>query len=194
MDSEGPLLEQLLHHLAETPDDFLAAPRIGAGGRVVVAAVISDLARAFHLELSPGELARFDGNDPKRDTARLSVALLLCWVLHSDGFAGRTLTRAALQELLGDTAAALAQHASPRTYVHDPDRREELARLALAAFGLRPAGESKAQAADRLAGISGVERARVLKASRAAEERARAIREALARKAAEESADKWTRE
>ena len=35
---------------------------------------------------------------------------------------------------------------------------------------------------------------RLLDASRAAEARARAIREALARKAAEESADKWTRE
>jgi hypothetical protein len=34
----------------------------------------------------------------------------------------------------------------------------------------------------------------VLKASRQAEERARAIRAALVRKAAEESADKWTRE
>jgi hypothetical protein len=31
-------------------------------------------------------------------------------------------------------------------------------------------------------------------ASRAAEERARKIREALAKKAAEEAADKWTRE
>ena len=194
MDSEGPPLEQLIHHIAETPEDFLAAPRIGAGGVVVVAAVISDLARTFHIDLPPGELARFDGKEPKRDAARLSVALLLCWALRSEGLAGRGLKRVAFLELLGDTAAALSLHASPQTYVQDPDRREELARLALAAFGLRPAGESKAQASDRLAGISGVERARVLKASRAAEERARAIRDALARKAAEESADKWTRE
>jgi hypothetical protein len=34
----------------------------------------------------------------------------------------------------------------------------------------------------------------VLRASREAENRARAVREALARKAAEESADKYTRE
>jgi hypothetical protein len=34
----------------------------------------------------------------------------------------------------------------------------------------------------------------VMQAARVAEERARAVREALARKAAQESADKWTRE
>ena len=38
------------------------------------------------------------------------------------------------------------------------------------------------------------ERLRVIKAAREAEERARAIREAMAKKAAEEAADKWTRE
>jgi len=38
------------------------------------------------------------------------------------------------------------------------------------------------------------ERARVMKAAQAGEQRARQIREALVRKAAEESADKYTRE
>ena len=47
---------------------------------------------------------------------------------------------------------------------------------------------------DRLVTLSSSERQRVLRASRAAEERARAIREALARKAAQESADKYTRD
>jgi hypothetical protein len=76
----------------------------------------------------------------------------------------------------------------------DAERREELARLTLARLGLRPAGESAAQAQDRFTSISSIERARILKASQQAEQRARALREALAKKAAEESADKWTRE
>jgi hypothetical protein len=42
--------------------------------------------------------------------------------------------------------------------------------------------------------LNSTERARVMKAARVAEERARQVREALIRKAAEESADKWTRE
>ena len=81
-----------------------------------------------------------------------------------------------------------------RGIVTDPDRREELARLALARLGFRPAGETVAQAQDRLTTLNSAERARVMKAAQVAEQRARQIREALARKAAEESADKWTRE
>jgi hypothetical protein len=42
------------------------------------------------------------------------------------------------------------------------DRREELARLCLRALGLRPAGETAAQAEDRLATLNSVERRRVL--------------------------------
>jgi hypothetical protein len=64
----------------------------------------------------------------------------------------------------------------------------------LARLDCRPEGETIAQATDRLSGLSGTERRRLLEASRASEQRARAIREALAKKAAEESADKWTRE
>jgi len=58
----------------------------------------------------------------------------------------------------------------------------------------RPEGESEAQAKDRLSALSSTERQRLLDESRDAEKRAREIRQALARKAAEQSADKWTRE
>ena len=194
MDSEGPPIEHLLHRIAETPDDFLAPPRIGGKGTVLVAAVVNDLAQSLGMGISSNDLLRFAGADPKRDGPRLSLALLLCWTIGADGLSGRMIGTGALWELLGDTAAALAQQTTSLKYVQDPDRREELARIALAAYGLRPAGETKAQAVDRLTSISGVERMRVLKASRAAEERAKSIREALAKKAAEESADKWTRE
>jgi hypothetical protein len=88
----------------------------------------------------------------------------------------------------------LGAQVASRKFVTDPDRREELARFSLARLGYRPAGETVPQAQDRMTSLSSAERARVLQASRAAEERARSIREALARKAAEESADKFTRE
>jgi len=67
-------------------------------------------------------------------------------------------------------------------------------RFALARLDLRPSGETLTQAQDRLTTLSSIERNRVLAASRAAEQRTRDIREALARKAAQESADKYTRE
>ena len=95
----------------------------------------------------------------------------------------------------GDAAAA-------RAVIADDDRVDalylqifgELLRLMLADLDRRPAGETPAQAQDRLSSISSLERARVLEAARAAEARAQEIREALRRKAAQEGADKWARE
>src|SRR6185369_6909824 len=125
---------------------------------------------------------------------RLSVTLLLCWLLSDEWFRPLHLRSGAVLELLGNGATELGTQVPSQKFVTDPDRREELARLALARLGYRPAGETEAQAQDRLTSLSSVERSRVLNASRVAEERARKIREALARKAAEESADKFTRE
>jgi hypothetical protein len=135
-----------------------------------------------------------EGADPRRDRNRLCVALLLCWVLADEWFQQHPPPGRGLVELLAQGAAELGAQVAARKFVTDPERREELARFSLARLGFRPAGETIAQAQDRLTSLSSAERARVLQASRAAEARARAIREALARKAAEESADKFTRE
>ena len=194
MQAEGPILESLTRRLAETPEDFLAEPRIGGSGRVHVAAVVGDLLQFLGTSADAGALAGFVGEDARRDRNRLAVALVLCWLLSDDWFRQSRLSPASVLELLAQGSAQLGSQVAFRKFVTDPDRREELARLALARLGFRPAGESLAQAQDRLTSLSSTERARVLQASRAAEERARAIREALARKAAEESADKFTRE
>lgn len=79
-------------------------------------------------------------------------------------------------------------------YIEDVDRREELIRVALAAVDLRPEGETQVQADDRLLMVSSFERKRVMEAAKAAEERAAQVREALARKAAQEAANKMSRE
>ena len=141
------------------------------------------------------ELAPFaPEGDSRRERNRLSVALLLAWVLADPWFVVTSPPPGALFELLGEGARELAGVTPAGKFVAEPERREELVRYALARLGLRPAGETEAQAQDRLTTLSSAERVRVLTAAKAAEERARAIREALVRKAAEESADKWTRE
>ena len=99
-----------------------------------------------------------------------------------------------LLQLLDAEARELAAQVAGEKFITDPDRREELARVALARLGYRPAGETVAQAQDRLTTLNSAERARVMKAAQAEEQRARQIRAELVRKAAEESADKWTRE
>ncbi|MEY2926583.1 MAG: hypothetical protein RL367_1060 [Pseudomonadota bacterium] len=194
MDLTGPPIERLTHRLAETPADFLGEPQIGTGGRVAVAALVADLLARFGGRAEPVQLARFVSDQAPRDRNRLALVMIAVWLLADDWFAGAGIGPGPMAALLDSGVEELAVSNPAHQFVHDPDRREELARTVLARLGLRPAGESEAQAADRLTAISGAERQRLLNASRAAEERAREVREALARQAAQESADKWTRE
>jgi hypothetical protein len=194
MNQEGPPLESIIRRIAETPAEFLLAPRIGTAGDVHVPAVVNDTLKRLGIEIPVRDLAIFAGRDPKTDRGRLSITLLACWAIADEGLHPATSEWADVMVLLRDDASELAANTTAAKIVQDADRREELARLALARLGLRPAGETLAQAQDRLTTLSSAERARLLKASRQAEERASAIRAALARKAAEDSADKWTRE
>ncbi|MEO6875916.1 MAG: hypothetical protein ABI222_13945 [Opitutaceae bacterium] len=194
MSREGPALETLLRRLAETPEDFLAEPRIGRGGSLNVSALVGDLLRSFGHTPDPSIASLFTGAHASQDRNRLMVVSLLCWLLTDTWFRDRSPEPAELMSLLRDEATELAKLTAAKKFVTDPERREELGRVALARLGLRPAGESDAQAQDRLTTISSAERARVVKASSAAMKRAREIRAALVRKAAEESADKYTRE
>lgn len=194
MKKEGPPLESLVRRLAEAPADFLAEPRIGKRGNVHVDAVVGDLITLLGGEPPVRELVRFEGGTAQRERNRLSVALLLCWTYADEWFRTARPQAMDMVRALADGAKELSDHTQAKAFISDPDRREELVRTALARLDYRPAGETPAQAQDRLTSLSAVERARVVKASRDAEKRARAIREALARKAAEESADKWTRE
>jgi hypothetical protein len=194
MNAEGPVLESLTRRLSETPQDFFAEPIIGQSGQVSVAAVAGDLIRMLGGSPEPAELASFTGVEQKRDRNRLAIALLLCWLLSDNWFKEAQLNASSVVELLDEQSREFSTQVSAQKFVNDPDRREELARLVLARLGYRPAGETLAQAQDRLTTLNSAERARVMKAAQVAEKRARDIREALARKAAEESADKWSRE
>jgi hypothetical protein len=194
MEREGPVLETLMHRLAETPEEFLVEPRIGGSGQIHTAAVVGDVLRMLGHSVSSRELETFIGTNPRVDRNRLAVTLVLSWLLADEWFVRTQPRLTDLANLLGPAAAEMAEQVPAGKLVTDPDRREELARVALARLGLRPAGETIAQAQDRLMTLSSAERQRVLRASRAAEERARKIREALVKKAAQESADKFTRE
>lgn len=194
MECTGPLLEALTRRLAETPPDFLDEPRIGSKGQVSVPALVNDLLAKYGARATVAALQSFHGQDAKEDRNRLALVMQIVWLLADDSMVNAGIPQKDLLRVLDETAGELAAENSAVKYVEDPERREELVRLTLKRLGLRPAGETEAQATDRLAAISAGERRRLLQASRAAEERARAIREALVRKQAEASADKWTRE
>lgn len=195
MSIEGPLLETLTRRLAECPADFLAEPRFGKAGVVHVAAVVSDLlVRLGGEPLTPEQAAVFQRADAKKHRNHYALALIACWLLHDLWFSEHRSFGAAARQFLSTGLAELAEVVMAPQCVRDPDRREELARLCLHTLGLRPAGETDAQAYDRLTTLNTAERQRLIAATRAAEKRAQEIREAMAKQAAEEAADKWSRE
>ena len=192
MENSGPYLNTLTRRLAEMPADFLDEPRIGRQGRLVVAALVHDLLRQFPSEAAP-QLDAF-ASTLKQDRNRLQIIAVACWLLADPFFLSANINAVQIESLLAEQLNALAQSTQAEKIIHDPERREELARVILSRLNYRPEGESKEQAIDRLSALSSTERKRLLEESRAAEKRAREIREALVRKAAQASADKWSRE
>ncbi len=195
MQREGPTIEALTRRLAECPADFLSTPRIGATGTIKVAAVVSDLLRDLGgAALAGAQTAPFVSRQARADRNRLSVVLVACWLLHDPWFRQPAQFAEAASELLAAGLREAAEATPANQFVSDPDRREELARLCLRDLGLRPAGETIAQAQDRLTTLNAAERRRVVAAARQAEERANAIRVAMRQRAEEEANAKSMRE
>jgi hypothetical protein len=195
MNREGPLLESLTRRLTETPPEFLAEPRIGRKGAVTVAAVVNDTLVALGQPALTRESAGvFQSGDANKDRNRLQVTLIACWLLYDEWFRNHPAAGARALDFLTDDVRALSGVTNAQKFISDPDRREEFARSALSAFDLRPQGETITQAQDRLTTLNAAERERVIRAARVAEERAQAVREAMAKKAAEEAAAKAYRE
>lgn len=197
---DGPVLAALVHRLSECPGEFLQEPRVeqrdGAFlGTIHVDAVASDVIRSMGGSVPPVSdtkaLRRGRGRSPAN---HLRLALVACWVLGDRWFEGRRGCAERVLDSLVTRLAPLADVVPAADFVSDPDRREELVRACLAHLDLRPSGEGVADAADCLAALDSVERARVVRDARRAEERARAIREAMAKKEAEEAAARYGRE
>ena len=193
MSEEGPELAALLRRLTECPREFLEEPRMGASGRVVVSAVVFDLVDDLGWAGAPHVTLPFESADPA-DRNTMRIVLVACWLLHDPWFRARRDLGALAHAFLIEEPPLLAQVVDAERFVTDPERREELVRHCLARLALRPRGETEEQAKDRRTSLDSVERRRIIEATRAAEERARQVREALEKKAAEEAAAKVTRE
>lgn len=194
MKQEGPLLETLTHRLAECPMEFLSEPVIGGKGGVHVDAVVSDLL----MDLGGDPLSR-RGAEPftsavKTVRNRLRLTLVAAWIFHDDFFVSAGSYSRSVFDFLKKGLNELSEIVAADMFVTDPDRREELVRLCLEAVNLRPAGETKAQSADRLKTLGSVERSRVIRKTREAQEKARKLREAMKRKLAREAAAKVNHE
>ena len=193
MTREGPPLATLLRRIVDTPPDFLAEPKVGDQGVVHVDAVAGDVVALLGAPVPRGLLTCFVTTN-RGERNRLSIALLACWICADPWLRVASVKAEELLRALDAVSSDLAPYAPAKSFHTDPERREELARTMLARLDLRPEGEREAQARDRLLSVSAAERKRLVEATRGAVERVRAIRAALARKAAEESADKMWRE
>ena len=193
----GPTTQELAHRLAECPQDFLAPPRILETGSVHTAALVSDVFLAMGRNVLDGKEAAAIGDSAgtmRKRVNRLRMIQVACWLLGHDWFAGKTDLCAKAFAFLNDGMDELAYFVDAAMFVTDQDRREELARLLLAAMDLVPAGETETQANDRLVSVNSVARHKVIQETKKAEDRARKIREELAKKAAKEAAAKTSRE
>ncbi len=199
MDALGPPLADLLHHLSECPPEFWNCflgsdeSRLRIKGKAVQSQAIAiicdqlrDLAPAFDGQAFADRLTLIHPNH----AALLSI---MAWLFHHEWFHGQPGNFAdRLPKVYSDEHwTALSADISADQFALDPDRREELIRVCLSLLGLRPVGESVAQAKDRLVTLDSVERKRILAATLAAEKRAREVREAMAQARAMESASRY---
>lgn len=194
MTRQGPALDRLTRRLAECPSEMMAPPRVRTGDGVHVDAVVFDVVSA--LCGRPPERAALAPFAPKSapKPRTLELVLIACWLLADEALQALRPSGERALEWLGARLAPLSEIVQPRSFVDDQDRREELVRSCLAALDLLPAGETDAQAEDRLRTLDSVERVRLLRDTREQEARARKLREAMRQKEAAEAAAKVSRE
>lgn len=189
MNHEGPKLESLLRRLSETPDELF----LEACASVSLPIMVAKLARGLGRPVPAEALASFAARADRGDRNQRALARIACWFLADPWFQNAGIAPERLLSLLEVELADLVTDTAQgqEVFIHDPERREELARFLLAQLGFRPRGESAAESRARLAGLSSSAKK---PEARWAEERAHAIHVQLARASARESADKWTRE
>lgn len=174
---------RLTRRLTDTPQDFLADPVA-----VTVPAVVSDvLLLAGGAALDATAAAKFEVNEPRWRR----LVLVTSWLVADPSLlaCGADALSAWLRSSNLFTLSLLV---TPLNFVTDPDRREELARVTLRALSVAPAGETSAQAADRLSTVDSVRRHEVLVAAKVAEERAAAVRKAMEDERAREAASRYS--
>jgi hypothetical protein len=184
----APPLPELLRHVADMPPAF----RGDANVRAVVADLIESLSGSAATDRT---LAAFDPASPTAaEENRLRWVLAGCHLLWHPAFRAAGVARESLERLLLQDLATISGTVNAAELDRDEERREELVRFALRAIAATLPGESPNEAEDRLRQVDSVERRRVLVAAAERERRAREVREAMAKKAAEEAAAKVSRE
>ncbi|MBK9578089.1 MAG: hypothetical protein IPK50_09410 [Fibrobacterota bacterium] len=175
-------LPRWIDHLSRTGQETLDA----ASNNSILGALLWDAYHRLGFPLSFEELGRILPLNEARVATAIACRILSLAPIGSE--------RPGLDTLFTSTLPQLARFSKPEQWLRDEDGREEFVRLVMRDLKLRIEGESENVSADRLQSVSLLERRRLAEASREAEDRARAVREALVAEAAKASADKYSRE
>lgn len=189
-------LAELLRWMAEMPPPFRGLPEGFPGGVVRVRAVVADLFESYFGGRPPSQT--LDAFDPRNlgqpELNRLRLILAATHLLWHKAFRELAPSPALFERFLIQEIPTLSGVVAVEHLDQQEERREELIRRALAIFGCRLPSESSSEAEDRLRQVDSIERRRVMLAAAEREKRARKVREAMAKKAAEEAAAKVSRE
>jgi len=197
MNISGPSLDSLVHRLGECPPEFLELTMEETRGAEILIAILGDTFLEY------GDHNPWHPEDPFLDRLRRKstdvsagrhrgLLGVVAWLLFYEWFREHaSIAKGAWEWIKGEAVVELSRLVRPELFTSDMDRREELVRVLLASIDVRPADETIEQAFDRKTTLDSVERSKVMQATIAAEKRAREIREAMARKAALESASRY---
>lgn len=189
----GPSITALTGRLTMTPPSLLSAPTApdGADTAAIVIDTLLDLGAPLP---EPGAIKTLTAPQGKNQPNHFILIHIACFLLHDPWFLSHPPEGERVTAFLFENLRSLAAVAPAERFVTEPEGREELARRCLAVLGLLPEGENAAQADDRLRAVDSVERRRVIEKTQGARKRAEEIREAIARREAEEAASKMSRE
>jgi hypothetical protein len=202
MKRPGPPLEEFIDHLILIPDDFMVKNDKSDNGMNTnnIAAIANDL--LFDLGGSPFSDDEISKHFPDKINLKsenynyLRLVSVLCYLYEYNYFienkSGAEQVKSFLiSEKLKELSKAVK---SADEFITDPERREEICRVALNVMDYYPEGENEKNAMDRLSTLDSVERKKILAKTGAAQQRARELKEAMRRKEAEEAASKMSRE
>ena len=192
MEKIGPPLEVLIRRLSETPEQFYVETKTDSSSFLKAIVLVVDLLNKFGISANNKIIQDF--RPYFKDKNHRILAMACVWLLYDDSLSKISFTEAQIKNLLIEALDELSKLGKTEKFISNQERREELVRIVLSRLNYRPKGESIAQAKDRLSSLSIVERKHLFEEIKIAEKRAKEIREAIAKKAAEDSADKSSRE
>ncbi|HOP64573.1 MAG TPA: hypothetical protein PK358_14835 [Spirochaetota bacterium] len=194
---EGPSLEAMMDRLAAIPPEFTEGMGKAGGKKsgVKLPALVNDLLTDLGGgHITPEEVKALETSPEKKP--HLEIVAILCHIYHDPALRELSVSHEKIRKFFlsrkPEELASCIDDAG--IFITDPERREEICRLALNVTGMYPSGENEKRAKERLATLDSVEREKILDKTREAQKRAREIREAMLRKEAEEAASKMSRE